>query len=129
MLAGFRADALFEAWIKRHKKPSLTSLGNSGAVLLSVPSVGLLMQMQKDLSMSMPRQRAHGLSVARRSPFDLCLDWANTWVVAKLNMYIHLYMHALCDNIYIGIYVYIYIYIYISSTAQGGGGSFKDRTV
>ena len=102
MLAGFRADALFEAWIKRHKKPSLTSLGNSGAVLLYVPSVGLLMQMQKDLSMSMPRQRAHGLSVARRSPFDLCVCGLGQHLGCRKIEHVYTPVHALCDicNIY-----------------------------
>ena len=45
--------------------------------------------------------------------------------------YMPVHVHAyLYKFIYIYIYVNIYIYIqnYTSSTAQGGGGSFKDRT-
>ena len=51
------------------------------------------MQMQKDSSMSMPRQRARGLSVARRSLFELCVCvWTGPppalWSVYIIHMYI-----------------------------------------
>ena len=44
------------------------------------------------------------------------------------NMMVHTYIHII---VYICIYIYMcanmYKYVHTSSTAQGGGGSFKDR--
>ena len=49
-----------------------------------------------------------------------------TYVYWYILVYIGIYWYIL---VYIGIYVYMYICInvYTSSTAQGGGGSFRNR--
>ena len=46
------------------------------------------------------------------------------YICVCIYIYIHIYLH-MC--LYIYIYIYMYIYMYTSSTAQGGGGSFKNR--
>ena len=66
--------------------------------------------------------------VAKKGDFSLGSTWVQLgsiglWVMAELYCGVYIY-----TTIYIYIYIYININKYItSSTAQGGGGSFKNR--
>ena len=50
------------------------------------------------------------------------------WVTIIIYYYYHLYFY-ICLYYHLYLYMFIYMHIHTSSTAQGGGGSVKDRTL
>jgi len=81
---------------------------------------------------------SRGSETLHRAAFGMLWRFAGSWQASKnpgcgLSVYIYIFRHITIHPVYVcarnmcNMNIYVYIYTRTSSTAQGGGGSFKNR--